>query len=255
MTARFELRGHVGLLTLAEPERRNALSTSLVESALAALASADARAARALVVAGEGRAFCAGANIGDLLGAGWMSGAPSGPTPMDLFEAIETDRRLTVAATHGLVLGGGFELTLCCDLVVAAEDSSFALPELGLGVIPNTGLARLVQLVGRRRALELIVTRRRIEAAEAAALGIVTRVAAPGAQVEAALDLARSVTDEVPPGALEVVKRATRRAAPLDWDFVRSVLLDIPEAEWREGLGSFAERRKPDFTRFWNADA
>ena len=255
MGARFELRGTVGLLTLAEPERRNALSTSLVEGALAALASPEARRARALVVAGEGRAFCAGANIGDLLGAGWMTGAPTGPTPMDLFQAIDADRRVTIAATHGLVLGGGCELTLCCDLVVAAEDTSFALPELGLGVMPNTGLARLVQLVGRRRAMDVILTRRRVEALEASTLGLVSRIVPVGEQVESAIALARNVTDEVPPGALAAVKAAARRAAPLDWNFVRAILGDIPEAEWREGLGSFAERRKPDFSRFWNADA
>lgn len=250
MAARFELNGTIGLLTLADPTQRNALSRALVEDALALLRTGSA-GARALVVTGEGHSFCAGANIHDLLGAGWMSADPAGATPMDLFEAIDREPRVTIAAAAGLVLGGGFELSLCCDLVVAADDAQFALPELGLGVMPNTGLARLAQIVGSRRALEMILTRRRIPAAEALDLGIVNRVVPRADLLEAATALAREITDAAPPGAITAIKAAMRGAAPLDWPAIRAVLGTLPVPEWTEGLSAFAERRRPDYGSFW----
>lgn len=256
MTVRFERRGTVGLITLAKPDRHNALAADLVADLLATLDRPEARQAAALVIAGDGPSFCAGADIGDLLDAGWMTPAPSGtapvgPTPMDLFERLDGHPRPTVAAVHGRALGGGFELTLCCDLVVAAADAVFALPELGLGVVPNTGLARLAQIAGPRHALDLILTRRRIGAEEAAALGLVSRIVPPGSAVDAAVELARTITDGAPPGAIAAVKRAVRRAAPLDWEAVRSMLAELPPGEWAEGLGAFRDRRRPDYSEFW----
>lgn len=256
MTVRFERRGTVGLITLAKPDRHNALAADLVADLLATLDRPEARQAAALVIAGDGPSFCAGADIGDLLDAGWMTPAPSGttpigPTPMDLFERLDGHPRPTIAAVHGRALGGGFELSLCCDLVVAAADAVFALPELGLGVVPNTGLARLAQIAGPRHALDLILTRRRIGAEEAAALGLVSRVVPPGSAVDAAVELARAITDGAPPGAVATVKRAVRRAAPLDWTAVRTMLAELPPGEWAEGLGAFRDRRRPDYSEFW----
>lgn len=251
MTVRFERRGTVGLITLAKPDRHNALAGDLVAGLLATLDRPEARQAAALVIAGDGPSFCAGADIGDLLDAGWMTPAPGGPTPMDLFERLDGHPRPTVAAVHGRALGGGFELTLCCDLVVAAADAVFALPELGLGVVPNTGLARLAQIAGPRHALDLVLTRRRIGAEEAAALGLVSRVVPSGSAVDAALELARAITDGAPPGAIATVKRAVRRAAPLDWPAVRAMLAEVPAGEWAEGLGAFRDRRRPDYSEFW----
>ncbi|KAA0578278.1 enoyl-CoA hydratase/isomerase family protein [Azospirillum sp. B21] len=251
MTVRFERCGTVGLITLAKPDRHNALATDLVADLLATLDRPDARQASALVIAGDGPSFCAGADIGDLLGAGWMTPTPLGPTPMDLFERLDGHPRPTIAAVHGRALGGGFELTLCCDLVVAAADAVFALPELGLGVVPNTGLARLAQIAGPRHALDLILTRRHIGAEEAAALGLVSRVVPPGGAVDGAVELARAITDGAPPGAISTVKRAVRRAAPLDWPAVRAMLAELPAGEWAEGLGAFGDRRRPDYSEFW----
>ncbi|MCM8735243.1 enoyl-CoA hydratase/isomerase family protein [Azospirillum sp. A1-3] len=251
MTVRFERRGTVGLITLAKPDRHNALAGDLVADLLATLDRPEAHQAAALVIAGDGPSFCAGADIGDLLDAGWMTPAPSGPTPMDLFERLDGHPRPTIAAVHGRALGGGFELSLCCDLVVAAADAVFALPELGLGVVPNTGLERLVQIAGPRHALDLILTRRRISAEEAAAMGLVSRVVPAGGAVDGAVELARAITDGAPPGAIATVKRAVRRAAPLDWPGVRAMLAEVPPGEWAEGLGAFRDRRRPDYSEFW----
>ena len=251
MVVRFEMRDAIGLITLAKPDRHNALACDLVEAMVQVLQGTEAEQAKAIVIAGEGRSFCAGADIRDLLNAGWMTPNPKGRPPMDLFEALDTDPRVTIAAVHGLVLGGGFELTLCCDLVVSASDATFSLPEVGHGVVPNTGVTRLTQMVGPRRALDLILTRRRITADEANALGLITRVVPASDVVDHALKLAADITAAAPPGALAVVKQAVRCTAPLDWAQVRSMLKHIPSEEWTEGLSAFQQKRRPDYENFW----
>jgi len=246
----------VAVLTLAAPEQRNALSTAIVRALLDALATPTVRAARALVLAGDGPAFCAGADIRDLLGAGWMEPDPQGPTPMDLFEAIDRESRPVIAAATGLVLGGGFELSLCCDLVVAAEDASFSLPELAHGVMPNTGLFLLGHVVGQRRALEIVLTRRRLTAAEALSFGLVNAVAPPDGTRAAAVGLARKIVTGAPPSGIAAVKRGLRRGPDaVDWDQVRASLGWLDRAEWTEGLGAFTERRRPNYEDFWRKHA
>ncbi|MBN9066783.1 MAG: enoyl-CoA hydratase/isomerase family protein [Rhizobiales bacterium] len=255
MPVTFDLRGEVGVITLASPERRNVLSRDIVTGVLEILDGVQAKTARALVITGKGSAFCAGANIGDLLGAGWMEERSDGPSPVELFEALTRHRRVVVAAVNGLALGGGFELSLYCDFVFAAEKAVFALPELGLGVIPNTGLPRLCNLIGTRRALELVVSRRKLPAEEAFSLGLVNRIVADSNIVEAAVEFAASTVANVPPAALAEVKRCAWRAEAVDWQEARAALLRLPPAEWKEGLGAFVERRSPDYEQFWKSHA
>lgn len=175
------LQGHVAVLTLDFAENHNALSTDLVTQMLDALRSLDPMA-RAIVIAAQGRFFSAGANIHDLKQEGWLSGKSSPADPVAMFEALATYRLPVIAAVSGPALGGGFELCLSCDLLVVAETAWFALPEVGLGVVPNTAMARLTAIVGRRRALEAMMTRRRIPAVEAMALGLANQVV-PGDEV------------------------------------------------------------------------
>ena len=162
----YSLDGVLAIIRLNDPRRRNALSKAIVSGVLAALDRAREDKARAIVITGTGRVFSAGANIDDLQ-AGWMDGTDEETDPTRLFRALVDSPRVVIAAVQGPAVGGGFELTLCCDLVVAADSAFFQLPELGLGVIPNTGLARLAQIIGLRRALDVILTRRRVGAAEA----------------------------------------------------------------------------------------
>lgn len=255
MPVRFHQIGDVGVITLASPERRNALSRDIVEGVLGCLRSPQSAKARAIVMTGEGPAFCAGADIGDLLSAGWISGERHGADPVDLFEAIGAEPRLVIAAVGGLVLGGGFELMLSCDLAIAADDAVFALPELGLGVIPNTALWRLGQLAGARVVTELAITGRRMPAAEAAALNLVCGVVPAGTALEAAVSMASNAVRRCPPGALAALKRGLADAVPVDWGGVRRALARIPQAEWQEGLAAFTARRKPDYEQFWSNDA
>ena len=247
--------GHVAVLTLDYPDNHNALSTALVRDMLGALRSLDPRQVRAVVIAAKGRFFSAGANINDLYQGGWLSGQSNPEDPVALFEALATHRLPVIAAVTGPALGGGFELCLSCDFVVAAETAWFATPELGLGVIPNTAMARLPAIVGRRRALEIMATRRRVPAGEALALGLVNEVTPTAEVIGAAVALAQRIVDKAPPGALSALKQGVDRHQPTDWSEVRASVGRLPEAEWREGLTAFLEKRAPEYKDFWHDSA
>ncbi|MEG3126121.1 enoyl-CoA hydratase/isomerase family protein [Sphingomonas sp. GB1N7] len=247
-----ERRDAVSVIWLTDAARRNALSVALVTQLLDALATSRSDGARAVVLASREKAFCAGADIRDMLESGWLDAKPGeegAPTPPDLFAAIEADGRPIIAAVDGLALGGGVELCLSCDLVVASPTASFMFPELGLGVLPNTALARLPELVGVRAATDLILTRRRIDAAEALRLGIVSAVADGASAVDHAVATARDIVGGSPPTALAAAKRYLRRGR--DWPAIRLVLADMDAAEWREGTTAFVEKRPPQYDRFW----
>lgn len=251
MPVGVEIRGQVAVVTLDDPDRRNALSRALVAGLTAALDEAERRGARAIVLAGRGKAFSAGADIRDLLEAGWMEGRAGEPNPVDVFERLAGCDRVTVAAVGGPALGGGFELTLACDLVVASREASFAAPEIGHGVVPNTALARLAPIIGTRRALELVLTGRKLSAEEAGALGLVNALVPNGGLIEAAVALAGEIVAAASPGAIAAAKESLRRHQATDWGEVRASLARIPPAEWREGLTAFIEKRRPDYERFW----
>lgn len=250
----FEMRGSVALLTLNDPDRRNALSREIVRGLFGALSRSVEAGARAVVVAASGPAFCAGANIDDLRN-GWMEGKDPSEDPALLFKRLTESKRPVIAAIHGPAIGGGLELALSCDLAIAADKAWFAMPELGHGVIPNTGIALLPRLVGTRRAMDLMLTRRRVAADEALAMGLVNRIVSAEQVLQEALALAEDIVSKVPPGAIRAAKWNLRAHAAVDWERVLQSPLDVPKAEWQEGLDSFTERRAPSFERFWANDA
>lgn len=246
----YERRGDIALLTLNDPDRRNALSREIVRGLSRALDTALNEGMRAVVIAAKGSSFCAGANIDDLRD-GWMECPAPDEDPAAMFKRIAEFDRPVVAAVHGAAVGGGMELTLACDLVVAAESAWFCMPELGHGVIPNTGLALLSRVIGLRRASELILTRRRLPADESLAIGLVNRVLAGDKLLDEALLLAEKVVESVPPGALKVVKLNLHAHTAIDWRRVVESPLDVPKEEWQEGLAAFNQKRAPDYERFW----
>jgi enoyl-CoA hydratase/carnithine racemase len=248
MRVEFSPRGHVGVLMMGDTEHFNALSPPQVQAMLDALS--QSKAARALVIASSAKHFCAGADIKEFLKGELLDPNRPAPatSPVNLFRALIDDPRPVIAAVDGLAMGGGVELTVSCDIVLASEKARFALPELGLGLVPRTALARLPEIIGRRKALELILTRRRVTADEAVALGLVNqKVDNP---LEAALKLAEEVIT-APPGAIAAVKRTLGRVPAGDWAGIHGLLANLDPAEWREGLMAFAEKRTPDFERFW----
>lgn len=246
----YSFDGGLAIIRLNDPRRRNALSKAIVSGVLAALDRAFEDKARAIVITGTGRVFSAGANIDDLQ-AGWLDGTDAETDPTRLFRALVESPLVVIGAVQGPAVGGGFELSLCCDLVVAADTAFFQLPELGLGVIPNTAVARLAQIIGLRRALDVILTRRRVSAAEALELGLVSEVATADQLMARAMALGHLVAGSAPPGAISVAKQAVQHHARIDWSHVLASLQAVPRAEWQEGLDAFREHRAPDFDRFW----
>lgn len=249
----YERRGDIALVTLNDLNRRNALSREIVRGVSAALQCAMDQGVRAVVIAANGPAFCAGANIDDLRD-GWMERPAADEDPALMFKRIAEFERPVIAAVHGPALGGGMELTLACDLVVAGEAAWFSMPELGHGVIPNTGVALLPRVVGSRRAFDLILTRRRVPADEALDFGLVNRVVPSHAVLDSALSLAAQVVEAVPPGAMKAAKLNLRAHAAVDWERVVESPRDVPKTEWQEGLDAFMQKRTPDYDRFWRGN-
>ena len=250
----YERHGTIALVTLDDPERRNALSREIVRGMSNALDTALRDGARSVVIAAAGTAFCAGANIDDLRN-GWMESPDPAEDPAVMFRRIAEFERPVIAAVHGAAVGGGMELTLACDLVVAAESAWFSMPELGHGVIPNTGLALLARVVGMRRAFEIILTRRRVSSEEALNIGLVNRVLPAIEVLDGALSLAAQIVESVPPGALKAARLNLRAHAAIDWDRVLRSPLDVPSEEWQEGLDAFTQKRAPEYGRFWERRA
>lgn len=250
-----ERHGAVAVIHLNDQARKNALSTGLVAVVMDAIRQSreGPKPARALVITCRGPDFCAGADIRDMLETGWLEREPGvagkTPTPLDLFKTIDADPRPIVAAVRGLVLGGGVELATVCDLVVAAPQSSFRLPEIGLGVLPNTALACLPAIIGRRRTAELILSRRAWSAEEAERFGFVTAIVPDEELIERAVALAGGIVRGAPPAAVAGVKTTLRSA---DWDRIDNILSLMDGAEWREGTSAFAEKRRPDYETFWS---
>ena len=250
---RHEKIGHVAIIWLDDERRRNALSTQLVREIISALTESQEEGARAVVLASKQKAFCAGADVRDMLDNCWLDSTVKDHTiitPPDLFEAIERDPRIVFAAVDGPALGGGVELCLVCDLVVAGSAATFMFPEVGLGVLPNTAIARLPQMVGLRAAAELVFTRRRIDANEALRLGLVSTLAGEETAVNRAVTMAEGICASTPPAVLTAAKRNFARGA--DWTSIRRILADMDPAEWREGTSAFIGKRAADYDQFWN---
>jgi enoyl-CoA hydratase/carnithine racemase len=233
---------------MQDTDHFNALSPPQVSAMLDALK--QSQEARALVIVSAAKHFCAGADIKEFLKGELLDPNRPAPetSPVNLFRALIDDPRPVIAAVDGLAMGGGVELTLSSDIVLVTDKARFALPELGLGLVPRTALARLPEIVGRRKALELILTRRRLGADEAVALGLANQ------KVENALEAAVKLAEEIisaPPAAIAAVKRNLGRVPPGDWQGIHGLLAHLDPAEWREGLTAFAEKRTPDFERFW----
>jgi enoyl-CoA hydratase len=241
----------VSTVTLNRPDRRNALSTPLLAELVAALDALDAdEGVRAILVRGEGPSFAAGADIDELAeatGIGYMSGRRAA-----LWSAIQRRETPTVAAVQGYALGGGCELALACDVIVAAESARFGLPETGLGIIPGAGgTQRLVRAVGKAKAMDVILAGRRLTGAEAEAAGLAARCVPDDALHETALGVAREIAARAPLAqrlAREAVLRATD--VPLDAGLElerRSFAVARSSEDADEGIAAFREKRAPEF--------
>lgn len=246
-----ERDGAVALVLLNRPEQLNALSDELMEELVSVLIELDRdQGVRAIVLGGSERAFAAGADIGELAQA----------SAIDLYyqrrierwDAIRGLWTPLIAAVSGYCLGGGCELALACDLIVASESAQFGQPETGLGIIPGAGgTQRLTRAVGKALAMDVILSGRRLSADEALAAGLVARVVPNGAWLEEAKALAREIAEKGPVAtrlAKESVDRAfeTTLTAGLEAER-RALYLAFASEDAKEGLTAFTEKRKPEF--------
>src|SRR3954452_4744812 len=197
-TVSAETRGAVGFARLDRPEARNALSSELMEELAAVCERWDEDPeVRCIVIAGGDRWFAAGADI-KAMAKRTLPEVITSPAAR-FWPRLAALRMPLIAAVSGYALGGGCELGLACDMIVASEEAEFGQPEILLGIIPGGGgTQRLARVMGKQRAMELVLTGRRIGASEAHALGIVTRLAAPDGWLDGALELAGEVAERPP---------------------------------------------------------
>ncbi len=221
-TLRVSGDGPVGRLTLARPERLNALSFEVLDELVAAATWFDARPeVRSVVVAGEGRAFCAGYDISEdpaavLASEGklsWEERRDAADLGRRMADAVEGMRAVTVAALHGHVVGGGVVLAAACDLRLAAHGTRFSIPEVDMGIpLAWGGIPRLVREIGPARTRELVMTCRPFDAAEAHAIGFVNRVVPAADLAEAAADLAETIAAK-PAVPIQATKQQVQAAS------------------------------------------
>ena len=242
----------VGLVILDRHEVLNALNFELIAALTDALESLDRDpACRAIVITGAGdRAFAAGADIPEL-----AAQTPTTLTVDDHFHRWERIKRIRtplIGAVRGFALGGGCELAMTCDMIVAGEDAQFGQPEIKLGVMPGAGgTQRLTRAIGKARAMEMILTGRNMGAREAEAHGLVSQVVPSEATVPAALDLAAKVA-AMPPVAAQAAKAAVNRAEELSLEAGleferRNFYLLFDTEDQAEGMAAFTEKRAPNW--------
>lgn len=250
----LEVADAIALVTVNRPEKLNALNreTLLALGDCFAALAAD-RAVGAVVLTGAGeKAFVAGADISDLAGLDALGAREWARLGQRIFSQIEAMTKPVIAAINGYALGGGLELAMACHLRVAAEGARLGLPELKLGIIPgNGGTQRLPRLVGRGRALEMMLTGEPIPAAEAHRIGLINRVVAPAALLETARALAKQILANGPLAialCLEAVHYGLEMPleAAFEWEASLSGLVTGTE-DAREGLRAFLEKRPPHF--------
>ena len=241
----------IAVVLLNRPEQLNALSDELMEELVGALQALDADdGVRCIVLGGNERAFAAGADIGELARS----------SPIELYYARRIERwdairnlwTPLVAAVSGYCLGGGCELALACDLIVASETAKFGQPETSLGIIPGAGgTQRLTRAVGKALAMDVILSGRMLSAEEALAAGLVARVVAKEAWLSEAKRVARGIASKGPVAtrlAKEAVDRAYESALQLGLEYERRALyLAFASEDAREGLTAFTEKRKPEW--------
>jgi enoyl-CoA hydratase/carnithine racemase len=246
--------GDVVVVTLARPAVMNAIDNAMLAALHAACDAIEADpGVRGLVLAADGdRAFCAGMDLKERAGFSDDDLRAQRAGIVDLVRRVHELPVPTIAAVDGVALGGGFELALACDLIVAGPGATFGLPEVRVGIFPGGGSTQtLTWLVGPARARDIILTGRRLSADEAEAWGVVARVVAAGEAREAAVALAASIAEGAPLG-IRQAKAAIRGAHRALADGLRSEneLYEtvLVSEDRREGFRAFAEKRRPRFT-------
>ena len=247
-----ETRGRVGLISLNRPKALNALNDALMTELGDALAAFDAdEAIGAIVITGSDKAFAAGADIGAMKDWGYMD-VYKGEYITRNWERMKSVRKPVIAAVAGYALGGGCELAMMCDIIFAAEGARFGQPEIKLGIIPGAGgTQRLPRAVGKAKAMDLVLTGRMMEAAEAERAGLVSRVVPADRLMDEALAAAEKIAEFSLPSVM-MAKESINRA--YETPLAEGILFErrafhalFATEDQKEGMAAFIEKRKPNF--------
>lgn len=247
-----ETRGRVGLITLNRPQVMNALNHQLMREAMDALEAFDKTDnIGAMVITGNEKAFAAGADIKEMEGKSIQQMMDT--DHIAVFGRIRTIGKPVIAAVSGWVLGGGCEIALSCDMIVASESAKFGQPEINIGVIPGAGgTQRLTRAVGKAIAMEIILNDRRLTAQEALGYGLVNRVVPVDKYLDEALRLAEEIASRAP-----IAVRAAKKMINQAYERTLSDGLAEEKQEFynlfatqdqKEGMKAFVEKRKPSWT-------
>ncbi len=248
-----ETRGRVGLLTLNRPKALNALNDQLMDQLGAGLLAFDANDdIGCIVITGSEKAFAAGADIGAMKDWSYMDVYKTEYITRN-WETIRRIRKPVIAAVAGYALGGGCELAMMCDFILAADTAKFGQPEIKLGVIPGSGgTQRLPRAVGKSKAMEMVLTGRMMDAVEAERAGLVSRIIAADRLLEDAIETAAVIAGMSLPAAMmakESVNRSYESSLSEGVLFERRVFHScFAMDDQKEGMAAFVEKRKPVFT-------
>jgi enoyl-CoA hydratase/carnithine racemase len=241
----------VAIVRLNRPERRNALSPTVLEELAQAIGDLDAEeGVRCIVITGTDEVFAAGADIKAMVERSFQEVLEASTMPF--WQRVADCRTPLVAGVSGFALGGGCELALLCDMIVASETAEFGQPEITLGIIPGGGgTQRLARVIGKQRTMELVLTGRRIAATEALRLGFVNVVASKRTWFQETVDLAQVIARR-PPLAVKLAKQAVLAAddMPLTAGLAherRLYELAMATEDRVEGMRAFLEKRRPEF--------
>ena len=249
-TIRYEKQDQIAIVTIDRPEALNALNGTVITELEQVVATLENdRDVRCMILTGEGRSFVAGADIGEQYPLNLDGGRRWGQRGSALLRRIEKLEFPTIAAVNGFALGGGCELALSCDIILASEKAKFGQPEVGLGITPGfSGTQRLPRRVGIAKAKELIFSGKVIGAAEAKEIGLVNAVYAPEELIPGAVAMAKSFTANAPI-AVKYSKACIDRGMQMDIDDGIALENELfamcfATADQKEGMGAFMEKRK-----------
>jgi len=247
-----EIRGRVGLLTLNRPKALNALNDALMDELGAALLALDAdEDIGAIVITGNEKAFAAGADIGAMKNFSYADVYCSDFITRN-WETMRRVRKPVIAAVAGYALGGGCELAMMCDIIIAADNAKFGQPEIKLGIIPGAGgTQRLPRAVGKAKAMDLALTARMMDASEAERAGLVSRVVSADKVLDEAVEAATVIASMSLPSVMmakECVNRAFESSLSEGLLFERRAFHSLfATQDQKEGMAAFAEKRAPAF--------
>ena len=247
-----EQRGKVGLITLNRPKQLNALNDALIDELTAALQAFEAdENTGCMIITGSEKAFAAGADIGGMAQWSYMDVYKSDYISRN-WDQLKRIRKPMIAAVAGYALGGGCELAMTCDFIIAADNAKFGQPEIKLGIIPGAGgTQRLPRAIGKAKAMDLALTGRNMDATEAERAGLVSRVVPLASLLDEAMAAAMSICEYSLPSVL-MAKEAVNRAYEVNLAegilFERRVFHSTFATEdQKEGMAAFLEKRKPVF--------